>query len=102
VLRAQIGKRKSGLIFPWWSGEQSKQERRRTTSLLSRQFGWLFEAAQCADLRFHDLRHDATARLYERTTLTDLPIAKITGHKSLHQMQRYAKLRRSDLARVFW
>ena len=102
VLRAQIGKRKSGLVFPWWSGEQSERERRRTTSLLSRQFGRLFKAAQCDDLHFHDLRHEATARLYERTTLTDLQIAKITGHKDLRQLQRYANLRGSDLAERLW
>lgn len=102
VLRAQIGKRTTGLVFPWWSGEQSPKERQRTTSLLSRQFGRVFEAAACEDLRFHDLRHEATSRLFERTTLTDLQIAKITGHKDLRMLRRYANLRGSDLAARLW
>jgi integrase len=49
-------------------------------------------------LRFHDLRHEATSRLYERTTLTDLQIAKITGHKTISMLARYANLRGSELA----
>ena len=102
VMRGYIGKRKSGLVFPWWSGAQTTKERQRTTSRLSRQFGRLFAAAQCEDLHFHDLRHEATSRLFERTTLTDLQIAKITGHKDLRQLQRYANLRGSDLAARLW
>lgn len=102
LLKAHVGNRSAGQVFPWWSGEQTPAERRRCTSLLSRQFGRIFDAAGCADLRFHDLRHEATARLYERTTLTDLQIAKITGHKDIRSLARYANLRGSDLAARLW
>jgi integrase len=89
-----------GLMFPWWDGH--KANLRRTSSLLSRQFGRMFEAAGCTDLHFHDLRHEATCRLYERTGLSDVQIARITGHKDLRMLKRYANLRGSDLADQLW
>lgn len=90
----------SGRLFPWWDGR--RESLAATTSILSRQFGRVFEAAQCDGLRFHDLRHEATCRFYERTTLSDLQIAKITGHKDLKMLRRYANLRGSDLAEQLW
>lgn len=101
VLRGLIGSRR-GQVFPWWRGERNPDEMKRCTSLLSRQFGRIFEAAGCGDLNFHDLRHEATSRSYERTTLSDLQIAKITGHKDIHMLSRYANLRGSDLAQRLW
>ncbi|MBO2843774.1 site-specific integrase [Stenotrophomonas maltophilia] len=62
----------------------------------------IFVAGGCADLGFHDLRHEATSRLYERTSLTDIQIAKITGHRDPRQLKRYANLRASDLADQLW
>lgn len=102
LLKHHIGKRSEGLVFPWWSGERTAAEMKRCTSLLSRQFSRIFEAAGCQDLNFHDLRHEATSRLFERTTLTDLQIAKITGHKDIRSLARYANLRGSDLAGKLW
>ncbi len=102
LLKAYIGGRKTGQLFPWWSGERTPEEMRRCTSQLSRQFGRVFEVAGCEDLRFHDLRHEATSRIFERTTLTDLQIAKITGHKDLRSLARYANLRGSNLAERLW
>ena len=49
-------------------------------------------------LHFHDLRHEATARLFERSELRDIEIATITGHKTHAMLKRYANLRTSDLA----
>lgn len=102
VLRGYLDGREIGLVFPWWRGVRDEAEMRRCTSTLSRQFGRIFDAAGCGDLRFHDLRHEATSRLYERTRLSDLEIAKITGHKSLRMLARYANLRGSDLAARLW
>ncbi|MDD5389817.1 MAG: site-specific integrase [Gallionellaceae bacterium] len=60
---------------------------------LSRQFhiacGW----AGIEDRRYHDLRHEGVSRLYEKTTLTDMEIASITGHKTLQMLATYANLR---------
>jgi integrase len=88
------------LIFHLWNGED--QTLRDTTRRISVKFARIFELAGCPDLRFHDLRHEATSRLFERTTLTDLQISKITGHKSMSMLSRYANLRGSDLAERLW
>lgn len=92
----------SGQFFPWWDGDTSDEALDRTTSLLSAQFARIFDAAGCADLRFHDLRHEATSRLFERTTLTEVEISKITGHKDPRMLRRYANLRGSTLANKLW
>lgn len=91
-----------GRLFPWWDGSPEKKDLERVTSRLSRQYSRMFDAAGCEDLHFHDLRHEATSRLYERTTLTDLQIASITGHTDPRQLKRYANLRGSTLAARLW
>ena len=50
------------------------------------------------DLRFHDLRHEATSRFFEKGNLDMMEIASITGHKTLHMLRRYTHLRAEDLA----
>jgi len=74
----------------------------KTTSQLSVYFGRVFKKAGCPDLNFHDLRHEATCRLFEKTTLSDLQIATITGHRDPRMLKRYANLRGSDLAMKMW
>jgi integrase len=49
------------------------------------------------DLRFHDLRHEATSRLFEKE-LNVMEVAAITGHKTLDMLKRYTHLRTEDLA----
>lgn len=66
--------------------------------LLGRGFKRITKRAGCDDLRFHDLRHEATARFFERTSLQTMEIALITGHTELKTLQRYANLRPSILA----
>ncbi len=51
------------------------------------------------DLRFHDLRHEATSRLFERG-LNPMQVATITGHKTLQMLKRYTHLRAEDLAKL--
>ena len=92
----------SELVFPWCADVSDARTVRKTTALLSRQWARVFEAAGCPDLHFHDLRHEATSRLYERTTLSDAQIAKITGHKDPRMLMRYANLRASALAARLW
>lgn len=50
------------------------------------------------NLRFHDLRHEATSRLFENTTLKMMEIAAITGHKDLASLKRYTHLCPKKLA----
>lgn len=54
--------------------------------------------AQLSNLRFHDIRHEATSRLFERGTLDMMEVAQITGHKTLSMLRRYTHLRAEDLA----
>jgi integrase len=60
-------------------------------------------AAACArggieDLRFHDLRHEATSRLFEKG-FNPMEVSAITGHKTLQMLKRYTHLRAEDLAK---
>ena len=55
-------------------------------------------SAGIIDLRFHDLRHEATSRFFEKG-LNVMEVAAITGHKDLRMLQRYTHLRAGDLAR---
>ena len=48
------------------------------------------------DLHFHDLRHDATSRLFE-AGLTIEQVALITGHKDWKMLRRYTNLRPEHL-----
>jgi integrase len=59
-----------------------------------------FRAACCQveikNLRFHDLRHEATSRLFEKD-LDHMEVAAITGHKTLAMLKRYTHLRAKNL-----
>jgi len=49
------------------------------------------------DLRFHDLRHEATSRLAEIFPLHEL--TKVTGHEDTRMLMRYYHPRPEDLAK---
>ncbi len=49
------------------------------------------------DIRFHDLRHEATSRLAE-AGWSDLEISAVTGHRDPRMLRRYAHLRPQDIA----
>ncbi|MBI1890446.1 MAG: tyrosine-type recombinase/integrase [Burkholderiales bacterium] len=48
-------------------------------------------------LRFHDIRHEAVSRLFEKR-LNLMEVASISGHRSLQMLQRYTHLRAEELA----
>lgn len=48
------------------------------------------------DLRWHDLRHEAASRMFEKG-LHPLEVSSITGHKSLTMLKRYTHLQPSQL-----
>ncbi len=54
--------------------------------------------ARIDDFHFHDLRHEATTRLFERG-LNIMEVATITGHKDLRMLRRYTHLKAEDLAK---
>ncbi|MBU2738288.1 site-specific integrase [Acidithiobacillus concretivorus] len=55
--------------------------------------------ADIEDLRFHDLRHEATSRFFEKG-LREMQVAAITGHKTLQMLKRYTHLKAEDLAKL--
>lgn len=76
-------------------GEPGRDQKRRpyaftkTWSLIKKRLG-------LADLRFHDLRHEAVSRLVEGG-LSDQEVSAISGHKSMQMLRRYTHLRAEDL-----
>lgn len=90
-------------VFPWLTAPKpTKAELKAITAKLSARFARFFEKCGCVDLTFHDLRHEAISRLFERTNLSDAQIMKVSGHSSYRMLNRYANLRGSDLANALW
>ena len=56
------------------------------------------DSAFLADLRFHDLRHEATSRLFEKG-LGIMDVQKMTGHKTLEMLLRYTHIEAKNLAK---
>jgi integrase len=48
------------------------------------------------NLRFHDLRHEAVTRLFEKG-LNPIEVGMVSGHKTLSMLQRYTHLRLEEL-----
>ncbi len=69
-----------------------------TTEAIQRSFVRATRRAKLKDLRFHDLRHEATTRLFEKG-LNIMEVASITGHKDLRMLRRYTHLNAEDLAK---
>lgn len=53
-------------------------------------------AIESPDLRIHDMRHEATSRLFEKG-FGDIEAATVTGHKTLAMLRRYAHLKQSHI-----
>jgi integrase len=77
----------TGRLFPAMSASNA-----------SHMFSSVCKSANIEGLRFHDLRHEATSRFFERG-LDMMEVATITGHKTLHMLKRYTHLRAEDLAK---
>jgi integrase len=56
------------------------------------------EDTMLVNLRFHDLRHEAASRLFEKG-LGIMEVASMTGHKSLAMLKRYTHIEAEKLAR---
>ncbi len=69
---------------------------------LSRQFKIVCNRAGLDDVVWHTLRHEATSRYFERTSMTDVEIASITGHKDMNMLKHYSHLRPSKLLEKLW
>ena len=63
----------------------------------TKQFIKICKKAEIKNLRLHDLRHEATSRLFEKG-LDIMEAKSITGHKSIQMLSRYTHLNADDLA----
>lgn len=78
-----------GRVFYWWAD----------TSSFNKSWARACRRAGIENLRFHDLRHEATSRLFELGTFDSMEVASITGHKTLSMLKRYTHLKAENLAR---
>ncbi|MDO8067920.1 site-specific integrase [Janthinobacterium sp. SUN206] len=83
-----LGPKNSGKVFSL-KGESMSQAFERACEA---------HRANITGIRFHDLRHEATSRFFEKG-LNVMEVAAITGHKTLDMLKRYTHLRAEDLAR---
>lgn len=96
-----------GRVFYWWKASDSFNKSwvravaraQKTYAEDCGKAGKKPDAAFLVDLRFHDLRHEATSRLFERGVFDSMEVASITGHKTLQMLKRYTHLRAEDLAK---
>lgn len=63
---------------------------------LTQAFRRICKKADIRDLRFHNLRHEATTRLFEKG-FNIMEVSSITGHKDLKMLKRYTHLKAEDL-----
>ena len=62
-------------------------------------FNRLCEKLNMNDIVLHDLRHEATSRLFEKG-LDEMQVKSITGHKSMQMLARYTHFKADELARL--
>lgn len=99
VLRA-LPRRKDGLVFGL-RPDSITQAFSRITGNAAKSKRTLKKPKKglLGDLHFHDLRHEATSRLFERG-LNQIQVAAITGHKTLQVLKGYTHLRAEELAHL--
>lgn len=92
ILKFKIQPHDTDLIF---FGEPGRGGLRKPYTI-NRVWSEALKRAKIEDLKFHDLRHEATSRFVE-AGLSDQQVASITGHKSMQMLRRYTHLRSEDL-----
>ncbi|WP_079416158.1 tyrosine-type recombinase/integrase [Thiomonas intermedia] len=100
-----LPRRIDGRVFGWWAAADSFEKawvRCKDRAIVSYQeecanAGTKPDPAFLADLRFHDLRHEATSLLFEKG-LGIMEVASMTGHKSLAMLKRYTHVEAERLA----
>lgn len=69
-----------------------------TAAAVKQAFARLRKRAGVEDVRFHDTRHEATSRLFEKG-LIETEVMSVTGHKTNAMMRRYTHLKAKELAK---
>ena len=63
---------------------------------ITQAFSRICKRAKIEDLRFHDLRHEAVSRLFEKD-FNIMEAASVSGHKDLRMLKRYTHLKAENL-----
>ena len=79
-------------VFPYWAH----------SGIVGHAFRTITKNAKVEDFNVHDFRHEAISWMFENTSLTDIEIAKITGHTEMNTLMRYAKLRPKKTGAKLW
>lgn len=79
-------------VFPFW----------KSSAVIGSRFKVICKNAKVDDFVIHDFRHEGLSQLFEHTNLTDIEIAKISGHTELNTLSRYAKLRPVKTGQKLW
>jgi integrase len=100
-----LPRRIDGRVFDWKTSQGFERSWRlckaralTTYATICTQASKTPDPAFLADLRFHDLRHEATSRLFEKG-LGIMEVASMTGHKSLSMLKRYTHIEAEKLAK---
>lgn len=67
------------------------------SSSISDKFASIRDKVGITDLTFHDLRHEAISRMFERGMAVE-QVRLVSGHSSLDQLSRYTNLKPEDVA----
>jgi len=70
------------------------------SSSISDKFASIRDKVGITDLTFHDLRHEALSRMFERGMAVE-QVRLVSGHSSLDQLSRYTNLRPEDVAKKY-
>ncbi len=79
-------------VFSYWAH----------SGIVGHAFRTITKNAKVDDFNVHDFRHEAISWMFENTSLTDIEIAKITGHTEMNTLMRYAKLRPKKTGAKLW
>jgi len=90
-LRQGVVQRLDGVLFPLTPHAVTVAFRRACKRVQRASGGSL-----AVNLRFHDLRHEAVSRLFERG-LNPMEVAAISGHRSMQMLARYTHIRPTSL-----
>jgi integrase len=97
-------KRIDGKVFDWAASDSVSHPFRRCVERARSLYLADCEAARekpaatfLRDVRFHDLRHEATSRLFEKG-LGVMEVASMTGHRSLAMLARYTHVEARKVA----
>ena len=64
----------------------------KTTSGFQSSWQRLIKSSGIVNLHFHDLRHEAISRLFEKG-LNPMEVSAISGHKSMQVLKRYTHIK---------